>query len=69
MSFVQRELDHIRGALLDPQQVERHAELYAAQQALSWALDPEGAKSPFQMLTDTPAGSEDCSERSRPPQS
>lgn len=68
MSFVQRELDRIRAALLDEAQAEHYDELYTAQQALSWALDPEGAESPFTLLTrDRKPSSEDCSERNRPP--
>ena len=31
----------------------RHAELYAAQQALEWALEPDCIKSPFQMINGT----------------
>jgi hypothetical protein len=59
--FVQRELDRIAGALREPQPPKRYCELYAAQQALSWALDPEHFASPviaiaegrIQALTDT----------------
>ena len=52
-----------------------YCQLYAAQQALSWALDPELAAAPFdaivsgkvQSLTGTQASSEDCSVALRPP--
>lgn len=52
MSFIQRELERIGDALRDPQPSNRYAELYAAQQALVWALEPEGYKSPYNMLVD-----------------
>ena len=61
MSFVQRELDRIGEALTQPQSDNRYMELYAAQQALKWAVEPTDFKSPYDMLvTSTPAGSEDC---------
>jgi hypothetical protein len=66
MSFVQRELNRIQGALtLHPQ---RHAELYAAQQALAWALEPTGIKPPSDAIVmGTLEDSEDCSAHSCPP--
>lgn len=68
MSFVQRELDRIRSALSSNS--ERYAELYAAQQALAWVLEPTGFKPPFETITmGTQEGSGDYSERSHPPQS
>lgn len=64
MSFVQRELDRI-GAALEQPQCNRYAELYAAQQALMWAIEPDTYKSPFAMLvTSTPVVSEGCPEGS-----
>jgi hypothetical protein len=57
LSFVQREVARIGEALRQPQSGAKYAELYAAQQALMWALEPNGSKSPFDMLsniTDTP---------------
>ena len=63
MSFVQRELDRIGDALRQPRPNNRYAELYAVQQALTWALDPTEYKPPFDLLvTSTPVGSEDCRE-------
>jgi hypothetical protein len=52
-----------------------YCQLYAAQQALSWALNPEGAAVPLdvivggkvQPLTGTQANSGDCSAALRPP--
>lgn len=46
MSFIQRELDRIASALRSPQSADRYCQLYAAQQALSWALDPTGFATP-----------------------
>jgi len=38
-----------------------HAGLYAAQQALNWAAQPEAFKSPYALVTrDTETGSKDC---------
>jgi hypothetical protein len=59
MSFIQRELDLIGTALRQSQPGNDYDQLYAAQQALMWALEPDGFKSPYKMLaktTDTPEG-------------
>lgn len=66
MSFVQRELDRIGTALQQAQPNNRYAELYAAQQALLWAIEPTDFRSPCDMLvvTSTPQGSEGCQEES-----
>lgn len=58
MSFVQRELDRISAALGAPNQAE-YDRLYAAQQALSWALEPTGFKSPYDEIMGTLANSTD----------
>mgnify|MGYP003403658733 CR=1 FL=1 len=60
MSFVQREIDRINSALCDDPDGSDYALLYAAQQALSWATDPEGFKSPFCQITGIQAEKEDC---------
>ena len=69
MGFVERELERIAVALREPRSAEEYAQLYAAQQALSWATEPTGFASPFDMLVSggTPAEPADCSARSRPP--
>ena len=59
MSFLQREIERLRQALQDPNS-NRYAELYAAQQALSWAIEPDGFKSPHKMITGIQKNSEDC---------
>lgn len=66
---INKEADRLRSALLEAPQGDRYDRLYAAQQALAWASDPQGFKAPYDLIMGTPAGSEDCSERSRPPQS
>jgi hypothetical protein len=51
MSFVARELDRISARLRHPDtQADQYEKLYAAQQALAWALDPDGAKSPYDTI-------------------
>lgn len=68
MSFLQRELDRIRKGLLEPRGDEEYRQLHAAQQALSWALEPTGFKSPYDTIMGTPEGLEDCpSSLSRDP--
>jgi len=46
MSFIQRELDKIAVALREPRPADEYRQLYAAQQALSWASEPTGFKAP-----------------------
>lgn len=68
MGFIERELRRLEAALREPQTDARYCQLYAAQQALSWALDPDGYASPYAVvqtgsvmpLTGTPEGSEGC---------
>lgn len=65
MTFIQRELDRISPLLLDLNHPQ-HAELYAAQQALHWAQEPNGFASPYRMLMGTLEGSADCPPSSNP---
>lgn len=67
MSFIQREIDKINLALNSP--AENRDALYAAQQALEWALEPDGIMSPFDMITGTQEDLADCSVHPRQPQS
>ena len=64
--FIERELERIGKALHEPRFADQYDQLYAARQALSWALEPDGFKRPYDMLTGTPADSEDCSAVRRP---
>ena len=69
MSFIQRELDRVQRAMRDPSKGDHYDELYAAQQALVWALEPNGYASPVKMLTGIPGDSEGCSAPLHPPSS
>jgi hypothetical protein len=65
MNFIRQELDRIRKALPQTQSDQGYAELYAAQQSLLWALEPDGFRSPFDMIArvhtkNSLGGSEDC---------
>lgn len=66
MSAIARELE-LLGRALRKTSGGRYDEVYAAQQALSWAQDPQSFKAPSVMLTDIREGSEDCSDFPRPP--
>jgi hypothetical protein len=70
MGFVERELEKISAALREPRIAEdtnEYQRLYAAQQALSWALEPTGFKSPYDLATGIPAKPEDCQASNHPP--
>jgi len=63
IGFVTRELSRI-GIRLRKPDISRseYERLYAAQQALSWALDPTTFASPYELMAhDTQKGSADCS--------
>jgi hypothetical protein len=67
MSFVQREIDRLNSELAS--EPERRAELYAAQQALAWSLEPNGFQSPYDMIKGgTQANSEGCAAEPHPAQ-
>jgi len=63
MSFLNRELDKIQPDLNKMRETDpsRYAQLFAIQQALSWASDPNGFRSPYDMVMGTQEGLEDCS--------
>jgi hypothetical protein len=73
MGFIERELERISEAVRTRQaeqsDTDEYRQLYAAQQALSWALEPLGFQAPYETILDTPAGSGDCPDDSRPPES
>lgn len=50
MSFLQREADRLNLALSQMPFGEMYDRLYAAQQAIVWAIDPESYKSPYNMI-------------------
>jgi len=61
MSFVSRELNRIQAILSATPKPERYTELYAAQQALAWALEPTGFQSPVSFVLDTREDEAGCS--------
>lgn len=63
MNFIQREIDRLRLELLAGH--DRAAEIYAAQQALEWALEPSGIKAPYALIMGTQVSSKDCSGHPR----
>lgn len=66
MSFVQCELGRIRSVISSAKSEQQYSELYAAQQALSWALDQSGFASPSSAILGTPAEKEGCSVEPHP---
>lgn len=69
MSFVQRELDRIGKALRSDPNANDYDRLYAAQQALAWATDPEGFASPLKHIRGTQEAREGCSDGPHQPPS
>ena len=68
MDHLQDELARIEARLAAYPLPHEHAGLYAAQQALTWALDPSACASSYEMVTNTVGVSEGYSGgRSRPP--
>jgi hypothetical protein len=66
MSHIENELQRIEGRLAASPDAFEHAGLYAAQQALRWAAQPDDYASPFAVVTRSAEGATDCSARSRP---
>ena len=76
MSHVREELDRVSRALAEPQSVARFNQLYVAQQALAWAMEPQGFASPIDVIEknavgvsaklDTQAAAADCFRQSDP---
>ena len=64
MSFIQREVDRLRGEIVHAPDGSRRAELYAAQQA----LEPTGVRAPYDMVMGIQATKADCSAHNRLPQ-
>lgn len=60
MGFVERELLRINTAIAKLDEGRDYDRLYAAQQALAWALEPTGAKSPYAMIMGIHEDSTDC---------
>ena len=57
MTFIEQELARLEGALGSGVECPRFDEIYAARQALAWALDPGSTRAPAAyLLTGTPSG-------------
>lgn len=70
IGFIQRELERISLALnQDNIGTERQGRLYAVQQALSWAVDPDMFRSPYAWATGTQGETAGCLADPRPPSS
>ena len=59
MGMIARELELLGRALRSAPE-GRYQELYAAQQALSWALDPQAFKTPCETLSGIRRDAEGC---------
>jgi hypothetical protein len=67
MSFIARERDRISAAIRrTPQADPAYHDLHIAQQALAWALEPEGIKSVYDSIMGTAASSKDYPPSSDP---
>jgi len=74
MGFLERELERISEAVrsrqADQSDTDEYRQLYAAQQALAWALEPDGFRAPYEtILTDTPATRASCPASNNPSRS
>lgn len=59
MGFIERELNRIAVALREPRTEDEYTKLYAAQLALSWSLEPQMFKAPYDFAIGTAEGSTD----------
>lgn len=69
MGYIERELGRLHKALDEGVGDPRYPEIYAAQQALSWALDPQAFRAPMAYLKGIREGSVDCPACHSRPQS
>jgi hypothetical protein len=66
VSFVQREIAKLNSAIVAEPEGFRREQFYAAQQALAWALEPTGFRSPFNMIMGIQEAPECCLDEPRP---
>lgn len=59
MNQIKEQLEKISIALCETQNKEQYTQLYAAQQALSWALETNTFAEPYNMIMGIQANSED----------
>lgn len=58
MGFVERELKRIEAEIVtEPQDTDRFRQLFAAQQALGWSLEPSFYQSPLDSINKVPGTS------------
>ena len=67
MGFIERESERISAAIVNPDNAGVRDQLYAAQQALGWASEPTGFKSPYDMIMGIPGEPGDCLGEPHPP--
>ena len=67
MNLIERERQRIGAAIVNPGNAGVRDQLYAAQQALAWAVEPASAKAPYDMIMGIPGEQEDCQDEYRPP--
>ena len=65
MNHIDKEADLIAARLSDGPPPFEYSALYAAQQALRWAANPNGYARPLSAITGTQEDSGDCSVESR----
>jgi hypothetical protein len=65
MTHIENELQRISERLAAGPDPFEHAGLYAAQQALCWAAQPEAFAPPFAIVTGSAEGSKCCLEQPR----
>ena len=63
------EYERLNSAINDGSYREQHNKLYAARQALGWALNPKAAASPYDTIMGNWEVSKDCPVECHPPQS
>ena len=63
--MIDEELDRLGRALWADPKPERRAELYAAQQALVWVLQPDVTMPPYDLITASAVTRKDCSHPPR----
>ena len=66
MGFLEREFGRLQTALREQENANKYDLLYAAQQAIAWASDPDAYKSPSVMLTGIQGETKDCPSSSNP---
>lgn len=64
-----QECQGLTDAINDGSYREQHNKLFAARQALCWAINPESAASPYAVIMDSQEVRAGCQDEPCPPQS